>query len=204
MKNSKKISVAALLVVVILIVVTLSDYFIASNSRKWDEGKVKINGITIELPMSVDDFENKTGLTVDNEKNTSGFLSVEGMDLKYGQLDLFCKDNVISGMRVSGKDQLKDYDEYPGKTILFPEDVNTNMSVEDIEKSYKTGIFDFFLKKSESEVSEDPGNSVTYKTVTEKYTGKNYDLSVTQETHKSVTSDNMVTTVEIFYYVADN
>lgn len=195
-KKSKKIAVIILIALLVVFVFFGTLYFGEKKNRAWDSGVVMVNGQQISLPISIDEFEKSTGLTVsEDSKNAFRPISLDGV--LYEKITVYVPENNIIGISVRGEDARKVFDEFPGKLISFPKEVSTNSSLAEIESAYSTGIFEFFKRKS---VEKPGGNFNGAKTVTIKYAGDIYDMSVTESTHKTVERDNVDVTVAIFYY----
>ena len=196
MKKSRKIILVILICVLAVSVFCIADYLIEKNNKTWDSGIVLVNGHQVSFPISKEEFENTTGMLVcEDGKNGFHMVSLDGVF--YEKITVYMPDHMIMGISVKGEDARRAFDELPGKLVSFPEGISTNFSLDEIRTAYSTGIFEFFRR----EFVEKPGGNLDgTKSVTIKYTGDTYDMSVVESTHKNLGSDRIYTTISIFYY----
>lgn len=193
--KKRNIFLGLLLVVVFVVAFFCINYAMAYFNRPWDTGIVVIDGKEISLPISVEEFEAKTGLTVSDELQNFGFHAVEGKDLEWGQLEVFISGDEITGIKVISRDIYYVEDEYPGEFVKFPEGVSTNTDIATIEKEYSSGLLSPYVRKTTFTQSH------VY--FTEKFVGQDYDLTVTVSEHKSEKMNGELQIfTEIFYYVS--
>ncbi len=171
--------------ILIALIFSIYDCNYEESNIKWDTGKVQLSNYEIVLPCAIEEFEEITGIDIDEDEINDGFYKLIPGE-KCNGISLCIENNKIEGIEIDISNYYNDYlDQELGKMLLFPCGVNTYVTLEQSRKAYNTGALEFFRRESNEQIDVDKYASYI------KYSGNNYDVSI-KAMNQSIQS--------IFYY----
>ena len=170
-----KIFTSLLFTLLLLFTVFICMFYIEDlKPKKWDTGIIYINGKMITLPCTISEFEQNINVEIDTNKiGSSGYYNVYS-----NSFQLIIKENVLEGIKIDISNLWNDeLDTELGASVVFPEGITANSSIEEIKEVYNTGIINPAMRDwSEEVLNYNTGgiiNSYGFK-----YSGDKYDISI--------------------------
>ena len=196
-----KILTIILFIILLFSTLFICDFYIEDTKvKKWDTGIVYINNQEIKLPCTIEELERDLNVTIDKSKIDDGYYELYLSENYFNIGDvtlvssdkcitLYIKGNEVVGLKVDISNLWNDeLDTELGNIVTFPGNITANSKIDEIKKTYKTGI----INPSMREWSEEIGyGDDAYESSGISYSGDKYFISIDCKDEK-VTS--------IFYY----